>query len=55
MVLQSLAGLPAFLVYLVIAALLVAIYLYVYLWITPHDEFALTRADSSVSPQREMR
>jgi putative membrane protein len=45
MVLQSLAGLPAFLVYLVIAALLVAIYLYVYLWITPHDEFALTRAD----------
>jgi putative membrane protein len=45
MVLQSLAGLPAFLVYVVIAALLVAIYLYVYLWITPHDELALTRAD----------
>ena len=45
MVLQSLSGLPAFLVYFVIASMLVAVYLYVYLWITPHDEFALTRAD----------
>ena len=45
MVLQSLAGLPAFLTYFVIAALLVVLYLYVYLWVTPHDEFALTRAD----------
>ncbi len=45
MVLQSLAGLPAFLTYFVIAALLVVLYLYVYLWITPHDEFALMRGD----------
>ena len=45
MVLQSLSGLPAFLIYLVVATMLVAVYLYVYLWITPHDEFALTRAD----------
>lgn len=45
MVLQSLGGLPAFLIYVIVAAVLVAAYLYVYLWITPHDEFALMRAD----------
>ena len=45
MVLQSLSGLPAFLIYFVVAAMLVAVYLYVYLWITPHDELALIRAD----------
>jgi putative membrane protein len=45
MVLQSLAGLPAFLTYLVIAGLLVAVYLYVYTWVTPHNEFVLMRAD----------
>jgi putative membrane protein len=45
MVLQSLSGLPAFLIYFVVAAVLVAVYLYIYLWITPHDEFALMRAD----------
>jgi putative membrane protein len=45
MVLQSLSGLPAFLIYFVVAAMLVAVYLYIYLWITPHDEFALLRAD----------
>lgn len=45
MVLQSLSGLPAFLVYFVVATMLVAVYLYVYLWITPYDEFALMRED----------
>jgi len=45
MVLQSLSGLPAFLIYFVVASVLVAVYLYIYLWITPHDEFALMRAD----------
>jgi putative membrane protein len=45
MVLQSLSGLPAFLIYFIVAGALVAAYLYVYLWITPHDEFALVRAD----------
>jgi putative membrane protein len=45
MVLQSLSGLPAFLIYFVVASMLVAVYLYIYLWITPHDEFALMRAD----------
>jgi len=45
MVLQSLSGLPAFLIYFVVALMLVAVYLYIYLWITPHDELALIRAD----------
>jgi putative membrane protein len=45
MVLQSLSGLPAFLIYFIVALALVATYLYFYLWITPHDEFALVRAD----------
>jgi putative membrane protein len=45
MVLQSLSGLPAFLIYLAVASVLVATYLYFYLWITPHDELALVRAD----------
>jgi putative membrane protein len=45
MVLQSLGGLPAFLVYFVCASVLVVAYLYAYLWITPHDEFALMRGD----------
>ena len=41
MVLQSLQGLPAFLIYFIVASVLVAAYLYVYSWITAHDEFAL--------------
>lgn len=45
MVLQSLGGLPAFLVYFIVAAVFVAAYLYIYMWITPHDEFALVRHD----------
>ena len=45
MVIQSLSGLPAFLIYLVVALVLVGTYLYFYLWVTPHDEFALVRAD----------
>ena len=43
MVLQSLSGLPAFLIYLCVASVLVTAYLFVYTWITPHDEFALIR------------
>jgi putative membrane protein len=41
MVLQSLAGLPAFLIYLAVAGVLIAAYVFVYTWITPHDEFEL--------------
>ena len=47
MVLQSLAGLPAFLIYFVVASVLVAAYLYVYTWITAHDEFALLKANNA--------
>jgi putative membrane protein len=46
MVLQSLSGLPAFLIYFVVAAVLVGAYLYAYTWITQHDEFALLNANN---------
>ena len=45
MVLQSLAGLPAFIVYFGIAAGFVVAYVIIYTTITRHDEFALIRAD----------
>ncbi|WP_296743676.1 DUF350 domain-containing protein [Mesorhizobium sp.] len=40
---QSLAGLPAFLVYFCTALVAVILYLFVYTRITPHDEFKLIR------------
>src|SRR5256885_3269018 len=40
---QSLAGLPAFLLYFIAAGGLITAYIFVYTWITPHDEFALIR------------
>jgi putative membrane protein len=43
MILQSLAGLPAFLVYFCEAIISVVVYLFVYTRITPHDEFKLIR------------
>ena len=43
MILQSLAGLPAFLVYFCISVLCTVVYLFVYTRITPHDEFQLIR------------
>jgi hypothetical protein len=43
MVLQSLAGLPAFLVYFCTAIIAVVAYLFVYTRVTPHDEFKLIR------------
>ena len=46
MVFNSLAGLPAFLIYIGVAGVLVAAYLYVYIWATPHDELALLRANN---------
>lgn len=45
MILQSLAGLPAFLVYFCTAIIAVVAYLFVYMRVTPHDEFALIRAN----------
>src|SRR5215475_7567444 len=41
--LQSLAGLPAFLLYFIVAGALIVAYIFVYTWITPHDEFVLIR------------
>ena len=43
MILQSLAGLPAFLVYFCTALVAVAAYLFIYTRVTPHDEFQLIR------------
>src|SRR6201997_909895 len=43
MILQSLAGLPAFLVYFCTAIVAVVAYLAVYTRITPHNEFQLIR------------
>src|SRR5215813_7743298 len=43
MILQSLAGLPAFLVYFCTAVIAVVAYLLVYTRITPHNEFQLIR------------
>ena len=47
MVLQSLEGLPAFVIYFIVASVLVAAYLFVYTWITAHDEFALLKANNT--------
>jgi putative membrane protein len=43
MILQSLAGLPAFLVYFCTAIIAVVAYLLIYTRITPHNEFQLIR------------
>src|SRR5205814_9838108 len=43
MILQSLAGLPAFLVYFCTSLFVVVVYLFVYTRITPHNEFQLIR------------
>jgi putative membrane protein len=43
LLLQSLAGLPAFLVYFCTGVVAVVLYLLVYMRITPHDEFRLIR------------
>jgi putative membrane protein len=43
MILQSLAGLPAFLVYFCTGVVAVMAYLFVYTRVTPHNEFQLIR------------
>jgi putative membrane protein len=45
MVVESLAGLPAFVIYFAVAAAFVIAYLAIYTAVTRHDEFALIRAD----------
>ena len=49
MILQSLAGLPAFLVYFCTAILAVVAYLLVYTRITPHNEFQLIRDNDTAA------
>jgi putative membrane protein len=39
----TLAGLPAFLAYFCVSIVIVVGYLYLYTWMTPHDEFELIR------------
>lgn len=45
--LTSLEGLPAFLIYFIVAAVLVGAYLYVYTWVTEHNEFELIAANNA--------
>jgi putative membrane protein len=45
MVLQSLSGLPAFLIYFICSSVLVGAYVFVYALITAHNEFDLIRQD----------
>jgi putative membrane protein len=40
---SSLLGLPSFLLYMAVGTALVALFIFVYTRITPHDEFALIR------------
>lgn len=49
MLLQSLAGLPAFLVYFCTGLIAVVLYLFVYTRITPHDEFKLIRENDTAA------
>jgi putative membrane protein len=42
---STFAGVPAFLIYFVVSAAVIVAYLFIYTWITPHDEFALIRAN----------
>lgn len=49
MLLQSLAGLPAFLVYFCTGLIAVVLYLFVYTRITPHNEFKLIRENDTAA------
>ena len=44
--LTSLAGIPSFLAYFALAVVLLLIFIRLYTWVTPHDEFALIRANN---------
>ncbi len=45
--LSSLAGLPAFLAYFALAAVSLLVFIRLYSWVTPHDEFGLIRANNA--------
>ena len=44
--LTSLAGLPAFAAYFALAIVLLLVFVRLYTWVTPHDEFGLIRANN---------
>ncbi|KKO45204.1 membrane protein [Arsukibacterium ikkense] len=44
--LTSLAGIPSFLAYFVLAVVLLLLFIRLYTWVTPHDEFGLIRANN---------
>lgn len=44
--LTSLAGLPAFAAYFGLAVVLLLLFIRLYTWVTPHDEFGLIRANN---------
>ena len=45
----SLAGLPAFAAYFALAIVLLLLFVRLYTWVTPHDEFALIRANNAAA------
>ncbi len=47
--LSSLAGIPAFLAYFAVAALLLLAFIRIYTWVTPQDELGLIRANNSAA------
>ncbi|MDP5135790.1 DUF350 domain-containing protein [Rheinheimera baltica] len=47
--LTSLTGLPAFAAYFVLAVVLLLVFVRLYTWVTPHDEFGLIRANNSAA------
>lgn len=42
----SLAGLPAFAAYFALAVVLLLLFIRLYTWVTPHDEFSLIRGNN---------
>ena len=44
--LTSLTGIPAFAAYFALAIILLLLFVRLYTWVTPHDEFALIRANN---------
>ena len=47
--LTSLQGLPAFAAYFALALILVLVFIRLYTWVTPHDEFGLIRANNAAA------
>ena len=47
--LTSLAGLPAFAAYFALAVILLLLFVRLYTWVTPHDEFGLIRANNTAA------